>query len=385
MKSHPDLLVEDDRRIEVVPAATRLERPSLRVIAAPAFKYAHLNPYSNQLCSELVRLGADVEDFSFLTILRKRFDIVHLHWPEYYVAHTNPWKAFLGSTGLLAACAWSKWRGAKVVWTVHNILSHNRIRPQSERLFWGIFTRLLDGYVCLTASGQKEILRLRPALQKLPGYVIPHGHYRNAYPRDIGGAEARSQLGLPREAKVILFFGTVAPYKNVPELVGAFRKLLAADCRLLIAGACKTPALRQAIVDLAASDPRIMIHLELIASERVQVFFRASDLVVLPYRDILNSGSALLALSFDRPVLVPALGAMPELQREMGPEWVRMFAGDLSAVELEQAVQWSVSGRRAASPAMDHLEWSVLAQDTFRAFEDMMGKGTGGWRTRDRR
>ena len=378
MKSHPDLLVDDEKLTEIVPASTRCARSSLRVIAAPAFKYAHQNPYCSQLYSELVRMGADVEDFSFLKALQKRFDIVHLHWPEYYVAQENPWKAFLGSIGLIAACVWSRWRGAKVVWTVHNILSHNRFRPRSERLFWSIFTRLLDGYICLTASGQREIQRSRPALERLPGYVIPHGHYRNAYPREISGAAARSQLGLAQDAKVMLFFGNVAPYKNVPELVQAFSQLLASDCRLLIAGACRTPALKQAIVDMAASDPRIVLQLDLIAPERVQIYFRAADLVVLPYRDILNSGSALLALSFDRPVLVPALGAMPELQQEMSSDWVRMFSGELSVAELEQAMQWAISGRRAGRPTMDHLDWPVLAMDTLRAFEALREKGAGG-------
>jgi beta-1,4-mannosyltransferase len=40
---------------------------------------------------------------------------------------------------------------------------------------------------------------------------------------------------------------------------------------------------------------------------------RAADLIALPYKEILNSGSAILALSFDRPILVPAAGALAEL------------------------------------------------------------------------
>ena len=55
------------------------------------------------------------------------------------------------------------------------------------------------------------------------------------------------------------------------------------------------------------------------------MFFSAADLVVLPFSDIMHSGSAILALSFNKPVLVPARGALPELQTRVGAAWVQTY------------------------------------------------------------
>jgi beta-1,4-mannosyltransferase len=362
--------------IETMPVRAQRDVATIRVLAAPAFKMVHLNPYCGQLYSELVRLGVTVEEFTFWKAFSRRFDIVHLHWPEYYIAQKNPLKALLGSVGLLLACAWSRCRGARVVWTVHNTLSHNQSHPLGERLFWQMFACLLDGYICLTECGRRDAQELRPILRRLPSYVIPHGHYRGAYPCEIDPAAARSQFGIPENTKVVLFFGVIAPYKNVLELVEAFRQLPDSGSRLLIAGVCPNAELKKSLVEAAKPDPRIGLHLDFVSRERVQVFFRAADLVALPYREILNSGSALLALSFDCPVLVPARGAMPELQEEIGSEWVRLFSGELNASELQEALEWATSGPRSMSAPMDHLNWTALAADTRRAFEALSGTMT---------
>ena len=74
------------------------------------------------------------------------------------------------------------------------------------------------------------------------------------------------------------------------------------------------------------------LHLRSVPVEDVQAHFAAADLVVLPYRKTLNSAVALLALSFDRPVLVPNAGSMAELQREVGAEWVLIYEGSEGAL-----------------------------------------------------
>lgn len=52
---------------------------------------------------------------------------------------------------------------------------------------------------------------------------------------------------------------------------------------------------------------------------------RSANLVVLPYKEILNSGTALLGLSFDRRVYMPCTGAAPTLQRMVGREWLYLY------------------------------------------------------------
>ena len=81
------------------------------------------------------------------------------------------------------------------------------------------------------------------------------------------------------------------------------------------------------------------------------MYLPATDLVVLPYRDILNSGSAVLALSFDRPVLVPRRGSLGDLQNHVGRQWVRTYEGDIGAAELEAASRPGPRQHNTRAPA----------------------------------
>jgi beta-1,4-mannosyltransferase len=100
----------------------------------------------------------------------------------------------------------------------------------------------------------------------------------------------------------------------------------------------------------------------------VQLHLAATDLLALPYSAVQNSSAALLGLSFDRPVLVPDLGAMAELRDEVGNEWVRLFAGALTPQELGDAIAWARSGRRAATAPLDAYSWPEIAERTVAAY-----------------
>jgi glycosyltransferase involved in cell wall biosynthesis len=109
--------------------------------------------------------------------------------------------------------------------------------------------------------------------------------------------------------------------------------------------------------------------------------FRAADLVVLPYRETLNSGTAMLALSFDRPVLAPALGALSELGTEVGEDWVRTYTGDLNSSELQAALTWALDKKRPNSAPLTKFGWPAIARKTEAAFQAIAGCTAEGWET----
>jgi glycosyltransferase involved in cell wall biosynthesis len=170
---------------------------------------------------------------------------------------------------------------------------------------------------------------------------------------------------------VIAFFGLIREYKSVPHLVRTARAL-AGDVVLLVAGAPQPDALAGEVRSAAAGDPRIRLSLGHVPDDEVQHYFRAADLAALPFRDITNSGSALLALGFDCPVLVPDRGAMGELQALAGAEWVRTYEGELTPALLADALGWARARRASASPTLAALDWSRIAEEThafYRALE----------------
>jgi glycosyltransferase involved in cell wall biosynthesis len=115
------------------------------------------------------------------------------------------------------------------------------------------------------------------------------------------------------------------------------------------------------------------LSLEDVPDDRLQVVLRAADVVVLPYRTILNSGTALLALSFDVPIVVPALGAMSDLERDVGSDWVRTYDGTIRPSVLEEAIEWARAPRHGR-PRLDDRGWDEVAARTEAFFREVTGR-----------
>jgi beta-1,4-mannosyltransferase len=344
----------------------------MRISAWPGFGIGQENPYTRLLYGSVSSRGAQVEDFSPWKALARRYDIFHLHWPEYYVVHPNPIKALVGTLGVLSCICWMRLRGTKVIWTVHNLRSHNYLRPRVEGLFWRFFPRLVDGFLALTPAGLGQAREHFPQLRKLPGFVVPLGMYRNVYPNGMSRQEARQRLRLTQYQRTVLFIGVIAKYKNVPLLAKIFRGLDDPETQLVIAGRFDSAEDEAATRDAADGDARIQIHSGYVEANDLQIYFNAADLVVLPFREILNSASALLALSFDKPVLVPALGAMPELQASFGADWVRTYEGELTPAELKAALEWSRMPSRPKLGPASSLGWEEIARQTIQAYSEIL-------------
>ena len=99
-----------------------------------------------------------------------------------------------------------------------------------------MFIARVDAFVCLTEHSRTLALERFPALAGRPGYIVPHGHYRDAYPRTVSRKSARQRLSLPPQATVLLHFGLMRPYKNVPHLIRTFRTMPRPGAVLLVVG-----------------------------------------------------------------------------------------------------------------------------------------------------
>jgi beta-1,4-mannosyltransferase len=293
-----------------------------------------------------------------------------VHWPEKALTSEAWIVAAAGAVVALGVLQAANLHGARVVWTAHNVQPHDSRHPRLERWFWSAFVRRVDTVIHLSAAGQQAVEARYPRLANCTRAVVPHGHYRGSYPDTVSRDDARAALAIPSGARVVTFLGLVRPYKNVPHLVRTVRALpsSAGEVVLLVGGAPRPPALADEVRAAAAGDPRVRLMLEHVPDEQVQHYLRAADLVVFPFKDITNSGSALLALSFDRPVLVPALGAMGELQALAGGDWVRSYERELTPDILAAALDWAMQRPKSAGPQLDALEWKQLARQTLSVY-----------------
>jgi beta-1,4-mannosyltransferase len=118
-------------------------------------------------------------------------------------------------------------------------------------------------------------------------------------------------------------------------------------------------ALRHSVAD----DPRIRLKLEFVSDRDVPLYMGAADVVVLPFDSILNSGSMLLALSFNRAVLAPRMGSLPEIQSRVGARWVTLYEGALSSRHLVQAMQQQTIDDDESTD-LAAFDWDAITQQT---------------------
>jgi glycosyltransferase involved in cell wall biosynthesis len=209
--------------------------------------------------------------------------------------------------------------GKKIILTVHNV---NAARRDSNDTVLNRFTLKvqyrLANHLFVHTERMKADLMHDFGVRKSAITVIPFG-INNAVPiTSLTSTEAKQRLGIANDRKTILFFGNIAPYKGLEYLVAAFRRLVhdSADyyC-LIIAGRPKgTPQYWDAIQHaLRGIDKGQMVErIEYIADEDTEVYFKAADVLVLPYTEIFQSGVLLLGYSFGLPVVAADVGSLRE-------------------------------------------------------------------------
>jgi beta-1,4-mannosyltransferase len=288
--------------------------------------YTGGNPYQANLAAALEadvtygRGGARLPVVAAL--LADDVAVLHVHWLNTFLGGDTRRGTALRCTLLVVRLLVARLTGTAVVWTVHNVTMHERDYPRLEYWFKRAFVRtgVCDRLVvhCEWAVDALVATLDLPESVRDRVDVVPHGHYIDSYPNDCSRSEARASLGIDESATVFLFFGLIRRYKGVTDLVDAFRAADLPDARLLLAGNPTTDALERELRERARADDRIHTALEFVPDDEVQVYMNAADAVVLPFRRVTTSGSAVLALSFGRALVVPPAGCLPELLDERG-------------------------------------------------------------------
>lgn len=341
------------------------------VSAEPAFRTRHANPYNALLYDAIEAQGVRVREFDRAAMRTERPDIVHVHWPELMLLSSHRrWQSAARVVRFGAAIRAARARGTRFVWTVHNDGAHESAASGLQRGLERMLRRNLDAVLTLSAAGERAFRdRFGP---DIPVFRTPHGHYRTAYPLTRSREDARAALGVPAGVTLLAAVGQVRPYKNLPALLDALAAVPDPSLRVAVAGRPDTESAAEPLRAAALRDSRVLLDLQLLDDERMALWLRAADLVVLPYRRILNSGAAMLALSADRPVVVPSIGAMPELAEAVGDDWVHTYDGEFTPAALAGALDWLRSRDRGESPDLAAFEWDQIARSTVEAYRQTL-------------
>lgn len=215
--------------------------------------------------------------------LTKKLDIFHIHWPEQTFWGTGRLIGSLRAIAAVAAIAWLKLRGVKIVWCVQNLEPHDG--GFYALMFWRFYSaaiaRLVHGFVTLSPS-TVEIARARFAgLRKKPAIFVWHPAYLVSH--DLRQAiEWRIRRQIGPAIQLIAFVGHVRPYKGAEELVAAFRATNNSSSRLVIAGKIVDQNLRLQLERSANEDTRFILDFRLLSNFELWQITMAANVVVLP-------------------------------------------------------------------------------------------------------
>jgi glycosyltransferase involved in cell wall biosynthesis len=259
-------------------------------------------------------------------------------------------------------------RGRPLVLTAHDVLP--REAGPGQR---GAQRRLYDRFDAVVVHSEHGARRLTGELGVDPAHVhvIPHGAFEHLAAAAAGGPDADAELPFETDAPVVLCFGLMRPYKGIDLLLDAWRDLDGAE--LWIAG---MP--RMDISALQAGAPAgVRFVPRFIGEEQLPAYFRRAEVVVLPYREIDQSGVLFTALAFGKPLLLSDVGGFPEIAAAGA---ARTFpAGDV--VALRDALRELLSDRaararmseRSLELAAGRYSWSEVGRATLELYRRLLG------------
>ncbi len=305
---------------------------------------------------------------SFLDTSTKRPDILHVQWLPY---------PHIDSTAMFMMKRFSR---MPLCYTAHNILPHE---PKKRDMH--LYGRIYRESDCIIVHSSKDT----GSLERMFGVDrerirhIPHGNYifLSEYFRPLDMAEARKELGIGEDTFVMLFFGLIRDYKGLDILLRSMAKALkerSEDILLIIAG--KAPAgfsKYDALIKDFGIERNVMRHIRYIGLEELPKFFSPSDVVVLPYRKIYQSGVVQLSYAYRKPVIASASGGITEVVKD-GRTGLIVKAGD--EMSLKNAILTAYDSREKLkrmgengwNMARTEYSWDRIARRTLDAYRDLV-------------
>lgn len=268
------------------------------------------NPYIYNLSTAIKELGNVINlnspsgsgIFQMLFYFRK-FDILFLNWIENLPDRKG---GYLQSIILYLYIPICRLSGKKIIWVMHNKISHSKTNYRIKRI---LFKNLLrKSHLILTHS--TEGIRYANSLLKRTGNNI---HY---IPHPLG-------LNCISEAKErppkydFLIWGSMVPYKAVDVFLNYLKESgMKDEFRIKIIGRFSTDDYLEKVQKLAGKKTEIMARYA--SNDELKELISLSRFVLFTYHDnsVLSSGALMDTICYGGNVIGPATGAFTDLAEE---------------------------------------------------------------------
>jgi glycosyltransferase involved in cell wall biosynthesis len=276
--------------------------------------------------------------------------------------------------------------GKRLVLTAHNVNAGKRDGNDSwlNRFSLRAQYSLLDHIVVHTERMKAELCS-EFGVPKGKVSVIPFGINNTVTNTALTPIKAKRLLGLGQNDKTLLFFGNIAPYKGLEYLVTAFGELVKSNraYRLIIVGRPKGSKaywsrLQETIINNGIRDHTIQ-KIEYVPDEETELYFKAADVLILPYTHIFQSGVLLLGYSFGLPAIAADVGTLREeiIEEKTGFIFKAQDSADLAKAigrYFESELFQNLENRRLEIKeyANERYSWSKVAQITTSVYSNLL-------------
>jgi beta-1,4-mannosyltransferase len=313
------------------------------------------NKYVDLFAKAIADQKYTVREFRWRVADLWKADVVVFHWPNEFFAtdgNSTTIKSVIKLTGIWLSKHLFRTR---FIWVAHNAAPHDATKLVPHLTRW--FLRSIDGIIFLSAYSRDLISASYPESRERDSLVTVHGHYRDSAVTPLTG-----RPHLNGDVK-LAFVGLVRPYKNLDQLIDSAAKV--SGIQLVVSGMTMDRSLGDALIARAAHARHITLDLRdnPLGDAKLETIVDSADAVVLPYSNILNSGTALFALSRNRPVLGPNIGSLPELREKVGSEWIYLYDGEFDEHVLVDFVAWMRRTKRGAVAPLDYYGWSRIGRE----------------------
>ena len=265
----------------------------------------------------------------------------------------------------------------KSVLTIHDVSSFTNTKNNSFTVKW--VYKLANLILTHNKFSKEEIMRLTN-IKETKIKIIPHGNYRPFIKAQKDKNASRTRLKIPSNKKVLLFFGMIKKVKGLEVLLRALIevKQQKSDVILLIAGKVWkndfTPY--QKIIDENNLQEFCLLHTKFIPQEDVAHYYCASDLVVLPYKKVYQSGVLMMTLSYEKPALVSNLPPLKEILKDNENGFLFESENPSSLVEkinsiLSNENQLEKVRKNGAELIKTKYSWDEIGQQTKDAYQTL--------------
>lgn len=293
--------------------------------------------------------------FSWREALAGDFDVFHVHWPEFLVRGRTFAGRLRQRVYFLRLLRRIRKRGIPLVRTLHNVEPHES-GGRIERWLLNRIDERTDLYVRLNPTS------VAPNDRAIT--TILHGHYRDRF-----AAHSRSEAVPGR----ILNFGLIRPYKGIENLLSLFSQWQRPDVSLRVVGKPLDSELAGLVADAAIQDSRVSHELRFVDDNELVWEVTSAQVVVLPYAEMHNSGTLLVALSLGVPVIAPTSASNRAIADEVGPGWLFLYAGSITAEFISDALE-TISARRDPSqaPSLDGRDWAHIGRRHYEEYARLL-------------